>query len=56
MSLLITSNIDNSEQSLRVLGGYMDEMHSIKNESPIISTLKFLTKFISHRIHERTLT
>lgn len=32
----------------------MDEIDSIKNESPVISSLRFFSQFICHRIPERT--
>ena len=32
----------------------MDEIHSIKNESSVISTIRFFSQFICHRIPERT--
>ena len=32
----------------------MDEIYSIKNESSAISTLRFFSQFIRHRIPERT--
>lgn len=32
----------------------MDIIHSIKNESSVISTLRFFSQFICHRIPERT--
>ncbi len=33
---------------------YMDITHSIKNESPVMSTLRFFSQFVCHRIPERT--